>query len=112
MRLAQLVLLSQCVAHLSLPQNDFTSRVSLRSVVSGASVLDLDVVDAAPAAPADPRAASCITHMLAFMGGSRAGPGCCEPRPPEDADETVERMRRSLSSQLAFSQQQEQGGTR
>jgi hypothetical protein len=100
------------LAHHALPQNDFTSRVSLRSVVSGASVVDLDTLEAA-AAPSDTRAASCLTHLLAFMGGSRAGPGCCEPEAggrPEEGDETVERMRRSLSSQLAFSQDQE--GTR
>jgi hypothetical protein len=77
------------------PQNDFTSRNSLRSVASGAS---LDAAGAAHAAAMhNMKASSCLTHLLAYFG---AGPaGACAPggEDPSD-DEVAARMRRSMSS--------------
>ena len=59
---------------------------------SGAS---LDAI-AANAAAQNMKAASCLTHLMAYFGGA-APAGCCEPRLSEE-DEVAVRMRRSMSS--------------
>jgi hypothetical protein len=75
-------------------QNDFTSRNSLRSIPSGAS---MDAMAAATAAAHhNMKAASCLTHLLSYFGG---GPGgACAPGGEETQDEVAARMRRSMSS--------------
>ncbi len=76
-------------------QNDFTSRNSLRSVPSGASV---DAMAAAQAAAHhNMKAASCLTHLMSYFGGGPAG-ACGGAGEGEDADEVAARMRRSMSS--------------
>jgi hypothetical protein len=74
-------------------QNDFTSRGSLHSMASGASI---DTMAAANAAAMHSlKAGSCLTHLMAYFGAAPAS--CCAPT-REEADEVAARMRRSMSS--------------